>query len=147
MTLSAAKLRSIVNLLSDPGSAANAAGILAREAKERGVLVADLIAQTVAPAPQASSSSPAPTPPSGPPTWQDVDDEDGDGPYTKRIDADHVGLVAAIEAETDKAWLVVTPSDDEMWLAKSVVDNHGEDPQGRAIFILPRWLARKGGLL
>jgi hypothetical protein len=36
MTLTATKLRAVVNLLSDPGSAANAAGILAREAKERG---------------------------------------------------------------------------------------------------------------
>ena len=39
MTLSAHQLRSVINMLSDPLSAANAAGILAREAKESGVLV------------------------------------------------------------------------------------------------------------
>jgi hypothetical protein len=56
-------------------------------------------------------------------------------------------MPSEILAETDKAWCAQLPSGDEMWLAKSVVDNHGEDPQGRAIFILPRWLARKDGLL
>ena len=45
MTFSANQLRSVINMLSDPLSAANAAGILAREAKERGVLVADLMRQ------------------------------------------------------------------------------------------------------
>jgi hypothetical protein len=138
MTFSAAKLRSIVNLVSDPGSAANAAGILAKEAKERGLLVAGLVAQTMA--------APAPIP-SPPPSWQDVEPVDDDGPYVMRIGPDHIGLVSEILAETDKAWCAQLPSGDEMWLAKSVVDNHGEDPQGRAIFILPRWLARKGGLL
>jgi hypothetical protein len=88
MTLTTAKLRSIVNLLSDPGSAANAAGILAKEAKERGLLVAGLVAQTMAaPAP---IPSPAPSPP---PSWQ-VE------PYVKRIGPDHIGLVSEILAET-----------------------------------------------
>jgi hypothetical protein len=86
MTLSAQKLRAIVNLLSDPGSAANAASILAREAQGRGLLVSDLVAQTVGPTSSTSSPASQPTPK---PSWQDVDDEDDDGPYTKRIDADH----------------------------------------------------------
>ena len=60
MTLSATKLRAIVNLLSDPGSAANAAGILAKEAQARGLLVADLIAQTTA---STRAYSPPPPPP------------------------------------------------------------------------------------
>ena len=51
------QLRSVVNMLSDPGSAANAASILAREAKAQGVLVADLMMQATSPAP---SPSPAP---------------------------------------------------------------------------------------
>jgi hypothetical protein len=144
MTLSATKLRAIVNLLSDPGSAANAAGILAREAKERGVLVADLVAQSVGPAP---SPAPAPAPPSGPPSWRDVgDEEDEGGPYTKYIGPDHVGLVSEILAETDKAWLVEKPDCSEAWLAKSVVEHHGEGHQGRVILVLPRWLCRKIGL-
>jgi hypothetical protein len=93
MTLSAQKLRSIVNLLSDPGSAANAAAILSREARERGVLVADLIGL-------ASTSAPSPpTPPaSTAPTWQDVGGDD-DGPYVKRINADHVVATAMTPAD------------------------------------------------
>ena len=115
MTLSATKLRAIVNLLSDPGSAANAASILAKEARERGLLVSNLVAQTIAPA--SSTSSP---PPSAPPRWQDVGDED-DGPYTKRIDADHIGLVGVLVAETPKAWCVETTNGADAWLPKSQV--------------------------
>jgi hypothetical protein len=37
MTLSAQKLRAVINMLSDPGSAANAARVLTQEARERGV--------------------------------------------------------------------------------------------------------------
>jgi hypothetical protein len=140
MILSATKLRAIVNLLSDPGSAANAAGILAREAQERGLLVADLVAQTMGSAPAA------PPPPSAPPRWQDVEPADDGGPYVRRIDVDHVGLVGAILGETDKAWLVEKPDGSEAWLAKSVVQNQRGDPQGRAILVLPKWLCRKIGL-
>ncbi len=138
MTLSAHQLRSVINMLSDPGSAANAAGILAREAKERGVLVADLVAQT---APSPSPAAPAPKP-----RWQDVDDEaddDGDSPIARRIDYNHYGLIAFIVAETIKAWCVETPGGRQAWLAKSIVEHHGEDPHGRAIFTLPSWLATK----
>ena len=112
MTLSAKQLRSVVNMLSDPGSAANAASILAREAKAQGVLVADLMMQATSPAP-SPPPAPAPAPSSGPPTWEDVDDEDDDGPYVKLIDADHVGLVSMLLAETDKAWLVEKPDGSE----------------------------------
>jgi hypothetical protein len=139
MTLSAKQLRSVVNMLSDPGSAANAASILAREAKAQGVLVADLMMQATSSAP---SPAPAPAPPSTPPTWQDVGGDDG-GPYVKRIGPDHIGLVSEILAETDLAWLVEKPDGSEAWLAKSVVQNHGGDPQGRAILVLPKWLCRK----
>ena len=141
MTLSAQKLRSIVNLLSDPGSAANTAAILSREARERGVLVADLIGLA-----STSASSPPTPPPSTTPTWQDVEPIDDGGPYVKRISGDMVGLVSGILNETDKAWLVEKPDGSEAWLAKSVVTNHGEDPQGRAILVLPKWLCRKIGL-
>jgi hypothetical protein len=143
MTLSAKQLRSVVNMLADQGSAANAAGILAREAKERGLLVSDLVAQSVGPAPTA----PAPAPPTAP-SWQDVDDdEDVGGPYTKYIGPDHVGLVSEVLAETDLAWLVEKPDGSEAWLAKSVVQCHGEDFRGRAILVVPKWLSKKVGLL
>ena len=49
MTLSADKLRAIVNLLADPMQAHAVAHRLTKEAKARGVLVADLIGQTLAP--------------------------------------------------------------------------------------------------
>jgi hypothetical protein len=145
MTLSATKLRAIVNLLSDPGSAANAAGILAKEAQARGLLVADLVAQTMASPPPSSSSTSQPTSRA---SWQDVDPVDADAlPYTKRIGVDHVGLVSMILGETDKAWLARTPDGGEAWFAKSVVENHGEDPQGRAILVIPRWPARRTQLI
>ena len=43
MTLSDAELRAVVNLLSDPLQAHAATHVLAEAAKERGVLVAELI--------------------------------------------------------------------------------------------------------
>jgi hypothetical protein len=145
VTLNAAKLRAIVNLLSDLGSAANAAGILAREAKERGPLVADLVAQTMASPSAPSSSASQPTSRA---SWQDVDPVDADAlPYTKRIGVDHVGLVSMILGETDKAWPAGTPDGGEAWFAKSVVENHGEDPRGRAILVIPRWPARRTQLI
>jgi hypothetical protein len=145
MTLSAQKLRSIVNMLSDPGSAANAAHILATEARARGVLVADLIAQTTALAPPAAQA-PEPAAPPTAPIWQDVAPIDDGGPNAKRIDFEHVGLVTEIIHATDKAWLVETPSGGEAWLAKSQCEHHGEDHRGRAILVMPRWLARKVGV-
>jgi hypothetical protein len=146
MTLTAAKLRSIVNMLADPGSAANAASILAAEARTRGVLVADLIAQATILAPSSPSPAPEPAAPPTAPTWRDVEPIDDGGPYVRRIDVDHLGLVAEVIAETEKAWLVETPTGSEAWLAKSQCQHHGEDPRGRAILIVPRWLAFKIGL-
>jgi hypothetical protein len=72
--------------------------------------------------------------------------DDGYSPYVKRIDAQNIGLVSAVIADTPKAWCAALPDGGEAWLAKSVVENHGEDPGGRAILILPRWLAAKIGL-
>ena len=149
MSLSAQKLRGVINLLADPMQAASAAGILAKEAKERGVLVADLIAQATVPTPTPSAPR-APDPgaaaPPAAPTWRDVEPIDDGGPYVRRIDFEHVGLVAEIIHETDKAWLMETPSGGEAWLAKSQCQHHGEDPNGRAILVVPRWLARKIGV-
>jgi hypothetical protein len=123
MTLSVKQLRSVVNLLSDSGSAANAAGILTREAQTRGILVADLVSGALA------SKPPSPPPrdpaPSTAPAFHDIEPVDDGGPYVK----------------------VQLPNGDEMWLAKSVVENHGDDRQGRAIFVIPKWLAKRGKLL
>jgi hypothetical protein len=92
------------------------------------------------PPPQPASSSS--------PSFRDVDPiDEGDGPYVKRISADHVGPISEIIAETDKAWCAKTPSGDEAWFAKSVVEHHGEDSLGRGILIVPRWLAKKTQLL
>ena len=49
--LTGSKLRAVVNLLSDPLQSHAAANILADEAKRRGCLVADLLAEALAPAP------------------------------------------------------------------------------------------------
>jgi hypothetical protein len=109
MTLSATKLRAVVNLLADPLQAHAAANILATEAKARGVVVADLIA-----------SSAIALPP--PPTFHDVEG----GSYVRRIDAEHIGVVAELLHETPKAWLVSKPSDGEpIWLPKSQCRRHG----------------------
>jgi hypothetical protein len=145
MTLSATKLRAVVNMLSDPGSAANAASILAREAKERDCLVADLITQALAPTP-ASAPSPEPAAPPTAPSWQDVEPIDDGGPYVERLSADHIGLVGIMVAETPKAWCVEAPKGADAWLPKSQCENHGEDTYGRGIFIIPTWLAKRGGI-
>ena len=94
MTLSATKLRGVVNLLADPLQASAAAGILAAEARERGVLVADLIAETMSPPSEAVAA----------PTLRDVAPIDDGGFYARRIDAEHVGVLAEVIHETDKAW-------------------------------------------
>jgi hypothetical protein len=127
MPLSAGKLRGIANLLSDPLQAGAAANILAAEARQRGILVADRIASALVSAPPAAP--PPPPEPAAPPTapsWQDVTPIDDGGPYIKRIGADHIGLVSWIVAETPEAWCAQTPEGNEAWLAKSVVEHHGE---------------------
>jgi hypothetical protein len=138
MTLAASKLRKVVNMLGDPLQAHAAAHLLAVEAKERGVLISDLVAEGLAP----STTAPAP------PTFTDVDSNNPFAGIGKRIDRDHYGLCAFITHETEKAWLVQGPdSDEEVWLPKSQCEHHGEDPGGRAILIVPMWLARKKGFL
>jgi SH3-like domain-containing protein len=139
VSLSAAKLRLIVNQLADPGTAHAAAHVLAVEAKERNVLVADLVAQALAP-PQASSSTP-------PPTFSDIDSDRIDVAVGKRINFNVYGLRTEVLAETEKAWRMRTPAGGETWLPKSQVEHHGEDAVGRAILVLPMWLARKKGFL
>jgi hypothetical protein len=132
--LSPCKLRAIINLLSDPMQAGAAAHILAQEAERRGVLVADLIAEALAP---PAAETPAPDP-----------SDSIDVAIGRRIDGDTYGLQAEVHYETDRAWLIASPTGGpEVWLPKSRVERHGEDPVGRAIFILPIWLARKKGFL
>jgi hypothetical protein len=125
------KLRKVINLLSDPLQAHAAANILATAAKERGVLVSDLMGAL---APPSMTT----------PRFRRVSDNPfaGEG---RRIDRDHYGLQAHISAETDKAWLVEGPDGESVWLPKSQCEHHGEDPDGRAILIVPMWLARKKG--
>ena len=126
MTLSATKLRAVVNLLADPLQAHAAANILATEAKARGVVVADLIA----------SSAIAPPTPSQP-----------IGSYVRLIDSEHVGIVSKLIHETPKAWLVGKPGDGEpIWLPKSQCRSHGEDHRGRLIIVVPTWLAARNGI-
>ncbi|MFZ0602080.1 MAG: hypothetical protein WAN05_12100 [Roseiarcus sp.] len=144
MTFSAKQLRGVVNLLADPQQAGNAASILAREAAARGLLVSDLVAQTMAS--MLASSSPPPSAPPTAPRWQDVESIDDGSPYVKQIDADHIGLVAGVIAETPKAWCAQLPNGLEAWLAKSVVENYGEDASGRAILVVPKWLAKRIGI-
>jgi hypothetical protein len=128
VTLSATKLRAVVNLLADPLQAHAAANILATEAKARGVVVADLIA--------SSAIAPSPPPPSQP-----------IGSYVRRIDGEHIGVVSRLIHETPKAWLVSKPSDGEpIWLPKSQCQRHGEDHQGRLIIVVPTWLALRNGI-
>ena len=83
-----------------------------------------------------------------PPAFSDIDDEnDIEIAIGKRINAENYGLRSEILHETDKAFLVRTPGRKQAWLAKSQVEHHGEDAIGRAILIVPMWLARKAGLL
>jgi hypothetical protein len=138
MSLTAAKLRLVINQLADPGTAHAAAHVLSEEAKRRGKLVSDLIAESLAP---AKASAPPP------PKFSDVDDDRIDVAIGKRINFNCFGLRTEVLAETEKAWCVRLPAGGETWLPKSQVENHGGDPQGRAIFVIPNWLARKKGFL
>ena len=71
--------------------------------------------------------------------------DDGDTPIVRRIDYGHYGLISFIVTESVKAWCVETP-DGQAGLAKSVTEHHGEDPHGRAVVTLPKWLAERIGL-
>jgi hypothetical protein len=125
----------VMNLLADPLQAAAAANILSAEAAQRGVLVADLIAETLAPEPTAA------------PVWQDVEPIDDGGFVARRIDAGRVGVLAEVIRETDKAWLIEDAHGNDVWLAKKPCEHHGEDPRGRAILIVPKWLAKRVGVV
>jgi hypothetical protein len=142
MSLTNARLKAVINLLADPLQAHAAAHVLAEEAKRRGKLVADLVAESLAP---AQASAPPPTAPA--PSFSDVDIDDAriDVAIGKRINSSVYGLRAEVLAETAKAWLARTPSGRETWLPRSQVESHGADAAGRTIFILPVWLARKKG--
>jgi hypothetical protein len=131
--LSSDKLRRIVNQLADSGTAHAAAHILAEEAQRRNILVSDLVAQALAPTAPAQA----------PPAFSDVGAAAG-----RRINSTIYGPQAAIRYETDKAWLVASPvGGPDVWLPKSQTEYHGDDLLGRAIFVLPNWLARRKGLL
>jgi hypothetical protein len=138
--LTCPKLLAVVNLLSDPLQSRAAANILAEEAKRRGCLVADLLAEKLAPARPTQPAAPAPA-------FSDVGEDDIETSTGRRIGAESYGLRSEIIAETDKAWLVRTPGRERTWLPKSQVRHHGEDAIGRTILIVPVWLARKAGLL
>lgn len=137
MTLSREKLRAVVNLLSDEMQAHAAAHLLTKAAKERGVLIADLIAEALADAPAAPSAS-------EPPSFQDVSEIHP--AFGKRINADLYGLRTWVIRETDRAWLAEWPGQSEIWLPKSQCDHCGQDAQGRTILIIPMWLVKKKGL-
>jgi hypothetical protein len=141
VSLTDAKVRSVINLLGDPLQAHAAAHVPAEEAKRRSMLVSDLIAQSFAPA-QASAPSPAPS-------FSDVeaDSDHIDIAIGKRINFNCYGLRAQVLGETTKAWLTRTPAGGETWLPRSQCQDHGEDAVGRTIFVLPSWLARKKGFL
>jgi hypothetical protein len=138
VSITDAKLRAVINLLGDPLQAHAAAHVLAQEAKRRKMLVADLVAESLAPT-QASAPPPL--------KFSDVDDDRIDVAIGKRINFNAYGLRAEILGETGKAWLTRTPSGGETWLPRSQVEHHGADAVGRTIFVLPSWLARKKGFL
>jgi hypothetical protein len=140
MPLTDAKIRAIANLLSDPLQAHAASSLLATEAKERGVLVADLIASALAP--------PAQVPPPAPPAPEPELTDSIDVAIGKRIDHGHYGLQSEIRCETEKAWLVRSPvGGPDVWLPKSQAQHEGYDAAGRAILILTSWIAREKGFI
>jgi hypothetical protein len=134
MTLTAARLRAMVNLLADQRQAHAVANLLAEAARARGMLISDLVAEALTSSSGASTSAP---------TFSEIDDADRTTAIESPINANFFGLRTQILGETPKAWLARTPARGEVWLAKSQVEHHGEDAAGRAILIIPTWLARK----
>jgi hypothetical protein len=128
--ITGAKLRAIVNLLADPLQAHAAANILAKEAAERKVLVADLIAEGLDLAEEPLAEPESLTKPEG-----------------KVLNDESYGLQSLITAATEKAWLVDSPNGGETWLPRSQCQSHGLDAYGRTILIVPMWLARKKGFV
>jgi hypothetical protein len=139
--LSGPKLRAVVNLLSDPLQSHAAANILAEEAKRRSYVVADLLAEALAPAPPTEPAELAPA-------FHDIVVEDEIGvSIGRRINPESCGLRSEIVGTTEKAALNRTQANAKVWLPKSQIKRHGEDAVGRAILIVRVWLARKAGLL
>ena len=131
--ITGAKLKAVINMLADPLSAPNAANVLAKEAAERKMLVADLIKEGLG-VPDAPPSAPLPV-------------FDVSSPEGRVINTDSYGLQSLVTAQTEKAWLVDSPQGGETWLPKSQCKAHGVDPFGRTILIVPMWLARKKGFV
>jgi hypothetical protein len=139
--LTGSKLRAVVNLLSDPLQSHAAANILAEEAKRRSCLVVDLLTEALAPAPPTQPAEPAPA------SYDVLVEDDIGVSIGRRINAESYGLRSEIIATTEKAVLIRTRANTKVWLPKSQIERHGEDAVGRAILIVPVWLARKAGLL
>jgi hypothetical protein len=130
------QLRKIVNMLADERQAPVALNMLRAEAEERRVVVSDLLAAL---APAAAPGAEA----------RVLEETDSlELAIGQRIDHRSYGLRSEIKHETDKAYLVRSPvGGPDVWLPKSQIDYRGEDAVGRAILILPTWLARKHGFV
>jgi hypothetical protein len=139
--LTGPELRAVANLLSDRLQAHAAANILAEEAKRRSYVVADLLTEALAAATPTQRAELAPA-------FHDivVDDEIGVS-IGRRINAESYGLRSEIIATTETAVLIRTRANTKVWLPKWQIKRHGEDAVGRAILMVPVWLARKAGLL
>jgi hypothetical protein len=122
-------------MLADERQAPVALNMLRAEAEERRVLVSDLLASL--------------TPPTLPGPESESDPTDSlDIAIGKRLDHRSYGLRSEIVHETDKAFKVRSPiGGPDCWLPKSQCEYHGEDSVGRAIMIVPTWLARKHGFV
>jgi hypothetical protein len=110
------------------------------------MLVSELIA-SVSGAPAAATET---TPSAPSPSFSDVeaDSDRIEIAIGKRINFNVYGLRAEVHHETDRTWLVASPTGGpQVWLPKSRVEQHGADAAGRMIFTLPMWLARRKGFL
>src|SRR5262249_17361339 len=116
------QLRKIINMLADERQAPVALNMLRAEAKDRDILVVDLLASL------------APTAPSPEPELEPVPTDSLDIAIGKRIDHRSYGLRSEIKHETEKAYLVRSPvGGPDVWLPKTQCEYHGEDAVGRAI--------------
>jgi hypothetical protein len=137
--LTGPKLRAVVNLPSDPLHSHAAANILAEEAKRRSCLIAELLAEALAPAPPTQPAEPAPA-------FRDVVVEDDIGvSIGTRIDVEIFGLRSEIIATTEKAISIPMRANTKVWLPKMQIERHDEDAVERAILIVQVWSARKAG--
>ena len=75
--------------------------------------------------PSAQSASP----------WRNV--QPIDGPYARRIDAAHSGLVSPVLHKTARAWKVQTRAGEPTWLPESQVQHQGQDGWKPVILVLP----------